>query len=99
MRYILLSIASMSIITYLIRFLPFGIFKKQINSRFVQSFLYYVPYTVLTAMTFPSIIYSTNNIISGIVATLVAIVLALRKQSLVIIALVAVIVAYFVNLI
>lgn len=98
MKYILLSIASMAIITYLIRFLPFGIFKKQIDSRFVQSFLYYVPYSVLTAMTFPAIIYSTNNIVSGIIATTVAIILALRNKSLVVIAIVASLVAYLVHI-
>ncbi|MEG1993742.1 MAG: AzlD domain-containing protein [Oscillospiraceae bacterium] len=98
MTYIALSIASMAIITYIIRFLPFGIFKKQINSRFIQSFLYYVPYSVLTAMTFPAIFYSTNNVWSGLIATAVAIFLALRNKSLVVIAIAAVATAYIVLL-
>lgn len=98
MKYILLAIASMAIITYLIRFLPFGIFKKQINSRFIQSFLYYVPYSVLTAMTFPAIFYSTNNVLSGVIATVAAIFLAIKNKSLVVIAIAAVVVAYIVLL-
>ena len=48
-------------VTYLIRALPFVIFKGRITNRFVQSFLYYVPYAVLGAMTFPSILFSTGK--------------------------------------
>lgn len=49
-------------VTYLIRALPLVIFKGKITNRFVQSFLYYVPYAVLGAMTFPSILFSTGNL-------------------------------------
>ena len=49
--YLLTGIAVMAAITYLVRVLPMAIFRKRIRSRFVQSFLYYVPYAVLSAMT------------------------------------------------
>ncbi|MEG1500965.1 MAG: AzlD domain-containing protein, partial [Clostridiales bacterium] len=55
MRYLISAMVFMALITYLIRFLPFAIFKKNIENRFFQSFLYYVPYSVLSAMTFPAI--------------------------------------------
>ena len=54
-RYILTSILVMAVVTYLIRMLPMAIFRKKIKNRFIQSFLSYVPYSVLAAMTFPAI--------------------------------------------
>ena len=54
-RYILTSILVMAVVTYLIRMLPMAIFRKKIKNRFIQSFLSYVPYSVLAAMTFPAV--------------------------------------------
>ena len=69
-------------VTYLIRALPLVIFKGKITNRFVQSFLYYVPYAVLGAMTFPSILFSTGNL-AGLIT---ACVLAFKEKSLIIVA-------------
>jgi branched-subunit amino acid transport protein len=80
-------IATMAITTYLIRVLPLTLFRKPIKSRFVRSFLHYVPYACLTAMTFPAILSSTASVISGAAALIVAVVLALRDKSLVVVAL------------
>ena len=80
-------IATMAITTYLIRVLPLTLFRKPIKSRFVRSFLHYVPYACLTAMTFPSILSSTASVISGGAALIVAVWLALRDKSLVVVAL------------
>ena len=52
--------------TYLIRAIPFAAISGKVKSRFVRSFLYYVPYSVLAAMTLPAALYATGNIISGI---------------------------------
>lgn len=52
-----LYIAVMAGVTYLIRMIPFTLFKKKIKSRFIQSVLYYIPYAVLSAMTFPAIFF------------------------------------------
>ena len=79
-------ILAMALTTYLIRMLPLTIFKKPIENRFVRSFLEYVPCACLAAMTFPSIIYSTNYILSGIVALAVALTTAILKRSLVVVA-------------
>ena len=80
-------IATMAITTYLIRVLPLTLFRKPIHSRFLRSFLHYVPYACLTAMTFPSILSSTASVISGAAALIVAVILALRDKSLVVVAL------------
>ena len=79
-------ILAMALVTYLIRMLPFTLFRKKIKSRFIRSFLYYVPYAVLGAMTFPAIFFSTGGLISGIVGTAVGIVLALCNRSLITVA-------------
>ena len=66
----------MAAVTYLIRMLPFVVFRKPIKNRFVRSFLYYVPYAVLGAMTFPAILYSTSNLLSAAVGLSVSVLLA-----------------------
>lgn len=76
-------------VTYLIRMLPLTLIQKKISNVYIQSFLYYIPYACLTAMTFPAILYATESPVSGAVGFCAAIVLALRKQSLVKVALFA----------
>lgn len=73
-------------VTYLIRVIPLVLIRKKITSRFLKSFLYYVPYTVLSAMTFPAIFYATNHRISAVAACLTAILLALRRRGLIVVA-------------
>ncbi len=75
-------ILAMAVTTYLIRILPLTVFRKPIKSRFVKSFLYYVPYACLTAMTFPAILYDARYRISGLVALAVAVCLSLRGKGL-----------------
>ena len=75
-------ILAMAVTTYLIRMLPLTVFRKPIRSRFVKSFLHYVPYACLTAMTFPAILYDTSYMVSGAFALIVAILLAYRGKSL-----------------
>ncbi|MGM9645495.1 MAG: AzlD domain-containing protein [Eubacteriales bacterium] len=69
-------------ITYLLRAVPLVMIKRQIKNRFIRSFLYYVPYAVLGAMTFPAIFYSTDYLVSAIVGTVVACILAYFGKSL-----------------
>ena len=75
-------ILTMAVTTYLIRVVPLTVFRKPIKSRFLKSFLHYVPYACLTAMTFPAILTSTATIISGAAALIVAVILAYRGKSL-----------------
>lgn len=84
---IYMYIAAMALTTYLIRMLPLTVFRKPIKSRFFRSFLHYVPYACLTAMTFPSILTSTNALLSGAAALAVAVFLAYRGKSLIVVAL------------
>lgn len=84
---IYIYIATMAVTTYLIRMLPLTLLRKPIQSRFARSFLHYVPYACLTAMTFPAILSSTENLLGGAAAFLVAVVLALRGKSLLIVSL------------
>ena len=69
-------------VTYLIRMLPLTVFRKEIKSVFVKSFLHYVPYAVLGAMTFPDVMYSTGSLWTALVGLVVAIIMAWRGRSL-----------------
>lgn len=78
----LIYLLVMAGVTYLIRMLPLLLVRKQIENKFLRSFLYYIPYAVLSAMTIPAIFYSTENTVSAIVGTAVAIALAYFRRSL-----------------
>ncbi len=69
-------------VTYLVRMIPLVFFRRKIKNRFVKSFLYYVPYSVLTVMTVPGIFFSTSYIISGAVGALVAVLLSVKRRGL-----------------
>lgn len=74
-------------VTYLIRMLPLTLIQKKITNVYLKSFLYYIPYACLAAMTFPAILYATESVISAMAGFIAAILLALRKKSLVTVAL------------
>ncbi len=82
-KYFALALTVMACVTYLIRLLPLIFIRRRIKNRFIRSFLYYVPYTVLSAIAFPSIFLSTGNLISGTIATLVCILLAYKGKDLI----------------
>ena len=73
-------------VTYLIRMLPLTLIQKKITNIYIRSFLYYIPYACLTAMTFPAILYATRSPVSGAAGFLTAVILALRKKSLITVA-------------
>lgn len=79
----------MAVVTYLIRMLPLAIWRREITSPFIKSFLFYVPYACLAAMTFPAILTATDNIISGAVGFAVALYMSYKEKSLVKVALYA----------
>ena len=76
--YILIMFA----VTYAVRVLPMTLIRKQIKNRFLQSFLYYVPYVTLSVMTFPAIVDATQSPVSGLAALLVGVVAAWFGASL-----------------
>ncbi len=81
--YFILALAVMAGVTYLIRLIPLIFIKKRITNRFIRSFLYYVPYTVLSAIAFPAIFLSTGSLVSGILATVVCLILSYRGKGLI----------------
>lgn len=80
--YVIAGIAVMALVTYLVRVLPMVIFRKKITNVRVKSFLYYVPYAVLSAMTFPAIFTSTGSVPSAAAGCAAAVVLAYFKKGL-----------------
>ena len=82
-------IAVMAGVTYLIRVIPFTLFRKKIQSPFFRSFLYYIPSAVLSAMTIPAIFTSTGSIVTSLVGTAVAVLLAYFGKPLIVVALAA----------
>ena len=80
-------IAAMAITTYLIRMLPKTINRKPIKSRIIRTFLYYVPYACLTAMTFPAILSDAGSLAAGVAALAVAVILSYIGKSLIVVAL------------
>ena len=96
-EYFLPYVLVMAVVTYLIRMLPLAAFRRRINSRFIRSFLYYVPYAVLSAMTFPAILYATGSLPSACVALAVALALAWMEKSLLTVAIAASAAAFIVQ--
>ena len=76
----------MAVTTYLIRALPLTLLKKPNRSRFLRSFLHYVPTACLTAMTFPAILTATDHVVSGAAGLIVGVLLALKNKSLIVVA-------------
>lgn len=88
----------MALVTYIPRVMPLAIFRKEIKSKYIKSFLQYVPYAVLGALTFPDIFYSTGNLITAICGTIVALILSYKEKSLVVVAIGAILTVYITGL-
>lgn len=72
----------MAAVTNLIRILPLTLIRREIKSRFIRSFLYYVPYVTLAVMTFPSIVSATDSPWAGLAALAAGIAAAWFGRSL-----------------
>lgn len=72
----------MALVSLIIRALPVTVMRKQIKSRFIRSFLYYVPYVTLSVMTFPAIIEATRVPLAGIIALIVGVLIAWWRKNL-----------------
>ena len=86
---LVLYLLVMALVTYLIRMIPFTVFRRKIRSRFLRTFLYYMPFAVLSAMTIPAIFYSTGSLATAIAGTVVAVILAYCGLPLIVVALAA----------
>ena len=86
---IFIYMAVMAGVTYLIRMIPFTLFRQKIQSPFFRSLLHYIPYAVLSAMTIPAIFTSTGSLPTSLAGTIVAVVLAYLGKPLIVVALAA----------
>ena len=80
MFFIYLAVTAIS--TYLVRVIPLVLIKKEIKNKFIISFLYYMPYAVLSVMTIPAIFFATTHVWSACVGLVVAMVLAINRKGL-----------------
>ena len=76
----------MAVTTYLVRMIPFTLFRKKLEKPSVKAFFDYIPYTVLSAMTFPAILYATGSIISAAIGFAVSLILGFFERSLIVVA-------------
>lgn len=90
----LTAVIIMALVTYIPRVIPITVFRKEIKSNYIKSFLNYVPYAVLGSLTFPDIFTSTGNIKTAVCGTLAAVFLAYKEKSLVIVAIGAILAVY-----
>lgn len=81
------AIFAMAAVMIFFRAIPILFFKNKIKNKFLQSFLAYIPYAVLTSMTFPEVFRSTSNVLSASIGLVAALVLAYFGQSLIVVAL------------
>jgi len=79
---VMLSILVMAAALYAVRMLPLTLIRKEIKSKTIKSFLYYVPYVTLTVMTFPTVLTATESPVSGLVGFVAAVILAVCNRSL-----------------
>ena len=98
-KYIIACIIITAAVTYTIRMIPMVFFRKKITNRWVRSFLYYVPYSVLAAMTFPAIFTSTGSYPGSIAGCVTAVLLAFFKKGLLTVAVGAAFAAYLMQII
>ena len=89
-------VLTMALVTYLIRVLPMAFIRRKIENEYLKSVLYYLPYTVLAAMTFPFVFYSTGNVLSAIVGVAVALIASISKRSLIVVAILSVFASFII---
>lgn len=85
-------------VSYLLRVLPMTLIRKEITNPFIKNVLYYIPYVTIRVMTFPSILYVSDNIMCGVAAFVVAGLVAWFTRNLVASAVVACISVFIVSI-
>ena len=95
---IIISIIVMILTTYLIRVIPLTLFRKPVKSKFIKSFLYYVPYVTLSVMTVPSIVEATSNPVVGLMALMCGIIAALKECKLITVAIICCLVVFILQI-
>ena len=73
---------TMALVTYAVRAIPLVLIRRKIENQFILSFLYYMPYAVLSVMTVPAVFFVTNHIITAASGVVVALILAFKRKGL-----------------
>lgn len=94
-----IAVLLMALVTYIPRVLPIAVFRREIKSPFIKSFLHYIPFAVLASLTFPDIFYSTGKLSTALCGTLVALFLAYKNKGLVVVAIGAILTVFLTGLI
>lgn len=94
LTYLLIGALIMAVTSYLPRVIPLVFFRKSIKSKYLKSVLYYMPYAVLSALTFPAIFYSTGSVATAAIGTAVALILSFFKLNLAIVAVICVFIVF-----
>ena len=97
--YPIICVIILCVATYIPRALPICLINKEIKSTFIKSFLYYVPYAVLSSLTFPAIFYTCDNLYVALIGTATAIILSLLKQKMIIVVIATVLIVFLLALI
>ena len=92
--YNVIVVIIMALVSYIPRVVPLIFIKKQITNKFLRSFLYYIPYAVLSCLTFPAIFFFSSNIYLSIIGTSVALLLSLLNQKMYVVVIISVIVVF-----
>lgn len=95
---LLIYIIVMAGSTYLIRMIPLLAIREKIQNRFFRSFLYYVPYAVLSAMVIPAVFYATNDFRTASAGFVTALVLSYKEMNIVTVACASCMIALVVEL-
>lgn len=97
--YLISAIVIMAVVTYLIRVLPFMLFRRKFTNKFIISFLYYIPYGVLAALIIPNIFNSSESLLSAVLGAVAALILSYFEKSLLIVTVGAVVTVYLTEVI
>lgn len=84
----------LGIICWLMKIVPFVFFKGKIKNRFLNSFLYYVPFAIMTSMIIPEVFHSTSSVWSALIGVFVSIILGLLEQNILVVSLLSIIAVF-----
>lgn len=99
MSYLAQALVVAALVTYTLRAVPLLLLRREIESRWINSFLYFVPWTVVSAMVIPDIFTSTSSVVSATIGLIVALFLAWRGRSLLVVVLAAAVAVYLTELV
>jgi branched-chain amino acid transporter len=99
MSYLAQALVVAALVTYTLRAVPLLLLRREIESRWINSFLYFVPWAVVSAMVIPDIFTSTSSVVSATIGLIVALFLAWRGRSLLVVVLAAAVAVYLTELV